>query len=319
MNSELTVLAGHPLCTVQDLGRPGWRRYGVPAGGAADRRSLRVANALAGNPPGAAALECALGGPSLRLEETRVAAIAGADHSPLLDGSPLAIGPMGPEGRSFLWRAGAVLRFGAPRSGVFAYLAVAGGIASAELLGSRSASPRAGIGAALRAGDPVPLGPPPRGSRPGRALPAGALPPGSPPGVIRIVAGPDEDRFPERARAALYQTDFRVGRTSDRTGYRLEGARLESPGDPERRSVPMVPGAIQAPPGGEPIVLLADGPTIGGYLVPAVVVSADLGALAQTPPGGTVRLRPVSLDEARRLLAEEETALAALATALQAG
>ncbi len=310
----LTVLAGHPLCTVQDLGRPGWRRYGVPAGGAADRRSIRVANALAGNPPGAAALECALGGPSLRIEETRVAAIAGADHSALLDGTPV------PTARSFLWRAGAVLRLGAPRSGVFAYLAVAGGIATPEVLGSRSASPRAGIGAALRAGDSLPLGPlgpAPLSARPDRTLPEGKRPAGAPSGFVRVLPGPDEDRLPPGARAALYGTEFRVGRTSDRTGYRLEGARLESPGDPERRSVPMVPGALQAPPGGEPIVLLADGPTIGGYLVPAVVVTADLSALAQTPPGGPLRLLPVSLDEARRLLAEEEGALEALAAALR--
>lgn len=312
------------LTTVQDLGRPGHQGDGVPEGGAMDAFALRVANLLVGNPPAAAALEATLDGPTLRFARATLVAVTGADLSAQVDGRPL------PPWRSALVPAGGTLAFGAARAGCRAYVAVAGGIDVPPVLGSRATCLPATFGGhegrALRRGDVLPVGAPaataPRPSVAERSASAGArgvhwsaLPPYGC-GVVRLVAGPELARLDATSRAALFARELRVGAQSNRMGYRLEGAPLALAAPVELLSAGVAMGTVQLPPGGAPIVLMADRQTTGGYPRLGEVASVDLPVLAQLRPGDAVRFTELSLDEAQRLYLERERALDALARAL---
>ena len=283
------------LTSVQDpVGRRGWRYLGVPVGGAADAWSARLANRLVGNPDDAAVLEATLHGPTVRVASSTVLAVTGGLQA-MVDGLPL------PQASARAVRPGSVVRIG-PGSGARGYLAVAGGIEVDLVLGSRSTDLRTGFGGhegrALRGGDRLPVGRP-RGS-PMRWT--GRLPAPQP---IRVVAGPHaEDRLP-----GLISGEWTVSAEADRTAVRLDPA-LDGGGEVASLGLPL--GAVQLPPDGRPIVMLADRPVTGGYLVPAVVIGADVGRVAQLRPGDAVRLASVSLDEARRAWIEAEEELAAL-------
>ena len=286
------------LTSVQDaLGRAGWRHLGVPVGGAADPWNARLANRLVGNPDGSALLEMTLLGASLRFGSPCRVALTGA-LAGTLDGTPLALNVA----RDV--RPGAVLRVGRGE-GARGYLAVGGGLAIRPLLGSVATDLRTGFGGlggrALRNGDVLPLHA--SSPRPGYGW-AGTWPAGP----IRIVAGPHAERF---ASDALTASGWRVGPAADRTGVRLEGSPLAAEmGEVATMGLPL--GAIQVPPDGLPIVTLADRPVTGGYPVPAVVVGADVGRVAQLRPGDEVRFVSVSLEEARSALRRAEEELAAL-------
>ncbi|MDI3316926.1 MAG: 5-oxoprolinase subunit PxpB [Bacillota bacterium] len=293
------------LTTVQDLGRQAWRGYGFVQAGALDRTALMVANALVGNPPGAAALEVTVAGPVLRFLRPVRVALAGADLDARLDGRPVR------PGERVEAEAGQILRFGARRRGARAYLAVAGGLDLPVLGGSRSTDLVAGLGGLqgrpLRAGDRLGAGKRAEEPPPGeRLLPL--LPPLPEPGAaleVRVTLGPDDDLFEEEALARLFRQGWRVARESNRTGMRLEGEplafRAEARSGRAGRafSEPVALGAVQVPPSGEPILLLADRPTIGGYARVATVVDADVDRLAQLVPGDLVHLVPVSREAAR--------------------
>ena len=300
--AALSVLAAPSLLTVQDLGRPGHRALGLPAGGAMDPWALRTANALVGNPEETAALEWAVGGGLLRVEGgPALIALTGADADATVDGAPL------PTDRSVRVPEGARLRIQGLRRGQFLYLAVAGGIDVPTVLGGRGSYLPAGLGGvgghALRAGDRVPLAPEPADApADGAMLPPDLrdpLPP--PPGVLRLIAGPRADHLDADGWAQLLGQTFTVGVTADRTGYRLGGPALTAGRRADLPSEPTCSGAFQLPPGGQPIVLMADAPTIGGYPTPAVVCSADLGRLAQCAPGTAVRFALIDVTEAQRL------------------
>lgn len=281
----LEVVEPGLLTTVQDtMGRGEWRHLGVPAGGAADPWCARLANRLVGNPDGAALLEVTLHGPTLRAGSPVLAALTGA-----LDAS--IDGLAWPTGTSRVLRAGSVLRVtdGTDARG---YLAFAGGIGVEPVLGSRSTDLRSGFGGlagrALRAGDRLPLGAgAPAAPRRWIGQPSS--------GPIRIVAGPHADRL---APDALTAATWRLSHQSDRTGARLEGPTLTA-GVEEIASVGLPAGAVQLPPGGLPIIALADRPVTGGYPVPAVVIGADVGRVGRMRPGDELRFAEVSLDEAR--------------------
>lgn len=327
----VTVLRPGLLTTVQDLGRPGWQRFGVPVGGAMDPVALRVANALVGNSEDAAALEITLQGPRLRFDADALIAVCGADLSPTVDGMPL------PQWRPVLVRRGSVLAFGRPRWGVRSYLAVAGGWDVPSVLGSRSTDRRAGLGGiggrALREGDRLPAGVPTPlahhlmatlsgrvDRRPlasvtwrtsPRAYPAYAAPP-----TVRALRGPEFDAFSPEAQAAFFTRPFRVTPQSDRMGYRLAGPTLALRKAIELVSEGVSTGTVQVPPDGQPIVLLADRQTAGGYPRIACVATVDLPVLAQTPPGAIVRFREVSMGEAQALLVQREHLLRRLRAAI---
>jgi 5-oxoprolinase (ATP-hydrolysing) subunit C len=289
----IEVIEPGPLTSVQEpFGRDGWRHLGVPAGGAADRWNARLANRLVGNEDRDALLEITLGGAAMRLDEPTVVALTGG-LSGSIDGVPLEL-----EGRRI--RAGATLRV-EPGWGARGYLAVAGGIAVEPVLGSASTDLRTGFGGldgrALRAGDRLEVG-----QFVGRPARAPAVPGGGP---VRIMAGPYGAPLD-----ALVATAWTVGAEADRTGVRLDGARLGDAGEIPSMGLPL--GAIQVPPDGRPIVMLADRPVTGGYPVVACVIGADMGRVAQLRTGDAVRFASVSKDEAILALREAEDRLARL-------
>lgn len=329
----MTVTVLHPglLTTVQDLGRPGWQHIGVPVSGAMDAFALRVANALVGNDDGAAALEITLHGPQLHFDVDALIAVCGADLSPAVDDVPL------PQWRPVLVRRGSVLAFGRPRWGVRAYLAIAGGWDVPAVLGSCSTYLRAKLGGlegrALREGDRLFAGVPSPaaqrlmaalssrlGRRPyatvawhvsPRAFPAYAARP-----IVRALRGPEFDGFTPDAQEALFTQPFRVTPQSDRMGCRLAGPALKLRAPLELLSEGVTAGTVQVPPDGQPIVLLADRQTAGGYPRIASVTTVDLPVLAQAPPGTFLCFREVSLGEAQALLACREQLLRRLRAAI---
>ncbi len=278
------------LTSVQDAGRFGHRRLGIAWAGAMDGPALAAANAAVGNEPGAAGLECTLSGPTLRFLASVPFVVAGADLGATLERADLGAWPV-PRGTAVLARAGNVLRFGPRRSGCRAYVAFAGGIDVPEVLGSRSTDLGSAFGGfagrALRAGDRLALGP--RSRRAGRETP--------PLDVdtravvrLRVVLGPQDDHFADETLERFLSQTFDVAATSDRVGCRLLGEPLLHRGASEIASDGMLPGSIQVPPDGRPIVMGVDGPTTGGYPKIATVVQDDLGRLAELVPGES-RLR----------------------------
>lgn len=272
----LVVLRPGLHTTVQDRGRTGSRRYGVPPSGAMDQDSLARANTEVGNPPEAAGIECAWPGPVLEALGSVTVALTGADFTAEVDGRAVQVN------RAIEMRRGQVLGFRSPRRGMWAYVAVQGGIDVVPVMGSRSTLVRSGLGGlsgrTLRAADILCAGP-------GLAGPTsiGVHQPQEAP--IRLLLGPHPEAFAPDALERFVRSCYEVSVHSDRAGYRLDGPAVEQRGSGEILSQGMVPGAIQVPPDGQPIVLMPDGPTVGGYPVLAVVAERDLGRLAQLRPG----------------------------------
>jgi KipI family sensor histidine kinase inhibitor len=296
----LEVIAAGLLTTVQDEGRAGWRRLGVSGSGAADAPALRAANRCVGNPPGAAGLEVTAAGPRLRFLAPVSFSVTGADLSPVLhrEGAPPA--PV-PHGARMSAAAGHVLAFGARQDGFRAYVAFAGGIDVPPVLGSRCTDLAGGFGGlagrALRRGDHLALGTPAGDAGP----PAGAPRDRAARDVsVRVILGPQDDHFTPATVATFLGEAYAVTPESDRTGCRLRGPALAHAGAAEIVTDGMVPGCIQVPPDGQPIVMLAAAPSTGGYPKIATVVGTDLPRLAQLLPGeGRVRFRAVTVEEAQ--------------------
>jgi biotin-dependent carboxylase-like uncharacterized protein len=261
----------------------------MPVSGAMDRWALAAANLLVGNLPDAAAFEWALTGGRLRFDRDTRVAVCGPGVS-----TTAAL----PAGREF-----ELIR---PTEGRFLYLAVSGGLDVPKVLGSRSTFAPAGIGHRLRAGDTVPMS----AAASGRSgLPAGM--PNYASGVVRVVEGPQRALFAPADWEQFLQSTWRVSRISDRMGYRLEGDAPVTAPAADLPSEAACVGAIQVPPDGWPIVLMADGPTVGGYPKIAVVISADLPVMAQRPAGATVRFQLVTVGEAQAALRQRQGSLTA--------
>ena len=324
----IEVLRPGLLTTVQDLGRPGLGAQGVPPGGAADAVALRVANLLVGNAPGAAGLELTMAGPRLRFARDTLVALGGAEMQAEVDGVPVGAW------RAVRVRAGETLDVGGAHGGCRAYLACAGGIGVATVLGSRSTYLPAGFGGmegrALRAGDRLALGEAGEDAaavwsaieREGRTAASwrvapGALPAYGPEPTLRLLPGSHTAALTPDARALLFAEPFRVSPRSDRMGCRLEGPALALAAPLELTSEGVAVGTVQLPPGGSPIVLLADGGTTGGYPRIGHVATVDLPLLAQLRPGDPLRFRATARDEAHRLLRAREREIDRLAHALR--
>ncbi len=294
----LEVLEGGLLTTVQDGGRHGWARYGVPPSGPMDPLALRAANLLVGNSAGAAGLEVTMAGPALRLAQPALIAVCGAEFE-------LWVGEIAVRTWHAVYvRPGQVVRFGRCTRGMRACLAVSGGIALAPWLGSQATCLAAGLGGlegrALRAGDVLPLGPaqPDLARRGGDGWPAALRPPYTPRPTLRAVLGPQDNHFSADALATLLGADYEVTPSCDRMGYRLAGPPLAGAGG-EFISDGIVTGSVQVPPDGRPIVMMADHQTTGGYPKVATVIRADLALLAQCLPGDRIRFRAVTVVEAQ--------------------
>lgn len=271
-----------------------------------DPWSHRLANALVGNDASAATLEVTLVGPEMEFDDERLVAVAGAEFELSVDGRRQAMNA------TFTVAAGSRLRIGARGSGARGYLAIAGGVGVAKILGSRSThlvSRLGGLsGRALAAGDAVPLEP--AGEAP---IPIGVAPPRLPtPGVetrIRVLAGPHEDRFTADALDLLVSAAYRVGTDSDRMGFRLVGPRLTHKGTADIISDATPLGVLQVPASGQPVLLMADRQTTGGYPNLATVISADIGLAGQLAPGDSIRFAVVTAHEALAALIKQERLL----------
>jgi biotin-dependent carboxylase-like uncharacterized protein len=293
----IEIVKAPPFATVQDLGFPSGRAWGMPQGGAMDPEWLGLANRLAGAGPGAAAIEWASGPGAIRVRSTVRLAVVGLAEL-RLDGQLLT-----PPALGFTASAGSTVSLAPGMHHRFSYLAVEGGISVPQVLGSRSTYLPGGLGGhegrRLQTGDQLPIGRDTVGPPPGVAVTPlqryaalGDL-------DIRVTRGPQWDRFDERMRAGFFAGRFTVARASDRMGYRLDGPTIRPTETAALPSEAACLGAIQIPDGGQPIVLMPDGPTVGGYPKLAVVVRADLRRLAQCTAERAIRFREVSLEEAR--------------------
>jgi len=281
----LRVLSPGLGLTIQDFGRPGCARFGVPPGGAMDPRAAAAANRLLDNPPEAPVLELCWQGQQLEVLRDGWVAVAGA-------GAAAGHAPSS----AFRVRAGERLSFGAGQHGLWTCLAVPGGFAAPRILGSASANPRAGIGRGLAAGDELGCGSEAVFSPPdavaSRVMAWSEIPDLARPPVLRVWPGPQWDWFAPEERDRFFVADWRISPRSDRVGFRLDGPTLAAPGR-QLISEPVLPGSIQIPAGGQPIITMPDGPTLGGYPKLGLVDPADLAWLAQTRPGQRVRFIPV--------------------------
>ena len=297
---EVNVIRAGMLTTVQDLGRTWHRAAGVPVCGAMDPFALRVANLLVGNPENAAAIEFTLAGPEIVFEKDALVAVCGGDFGALPTWQPAMI------------RAGEPLRFFHARRGCRGYLAVAGGLRITPVLGSCSTFVRGGFGGwkgrALRDGDVLEAGDAERRISGTWRVDDRILPEYAPAPEVRVVAGSQADEF----GGEFFSTEFEVSSQSDRMGVRLKGGALERRTTEGVPSATVVPGTVQVPPDGQPIVLMADAQTIGGYPQIAHVISVDLPLVAQLRPGDRVRFRQVTLGDAHELVLARERALGML-------
>jgi biotin-dependent carboxylase-like uncharacterized protein len=286
----IEVVRAGLLDLVMDLGRPGFRAQGVPAGGAADAPALTLANRLVGNADGAAGLELLLQGPVLCFPRGGRIALAGADMGARLDGVPVSMG----QAREI--PPGGTLELGLAEAGLRTYLAVAGEIQAPAVLGSRSTFLPGGFGGwqgrALRTGDLLPIGCPAAMRTGGHAHAARAS------GGLRILPGPQLASFGDNALHALAEAAFCLSTDSNRLGLRLSGPALDYAGG-ELLSQAVLPGTIQVPPDGQAIILGWDGPVTGGYPVIAGIVAADLHRLAQLRPGDKLDFQFITPGEAR--------------------
>jgi antagonist of KipI len=322
---SIEVIRPGLLTTVQDLGRPGFQQYGVPVGGAADEVGLRLANMLVGNAEGEAALEITLAGLSLRFDEDTLIAICGADLSPTIDGAPV------PAWRPVFVRRGSTLRFEEARKGCRAYIAIAGGLEIPEVMGSRSTYLQGGIGGyhgrALRRGDML-------ACRTSSTRPTGAdlvdrasflttswsvrseaFYRKSP--LLRAIPGPEFGSFTPASREIFFSEAFEVTSRSDRIGCRLSGPMLRLAAPMEMISEGVATGTVQVPADGNPILLMPDRQTVGGYPVIAQIASVDLPSMAQLMPGDRIRFRMTSVEVAQHLYHEREAALRRLKVVLR--
>jgi antagonist of KipI len=313
----IEVVDGGMLTTVQDLGRYGYQRYGVPTSGAMDLFSLRAANRLVGNPDDAACLEMTLVGPRLRFVSPVTIALTGADLDARWNGGPL------PRWESILVEPQTELWFAGPRSGMRAYLAVAGSLDVPLVLGSRSTYTRSRLGGLdgrkLQAGDTLDI----TGDRPvllggTLRLPAARRPACGHAHVLRVVLGPQDDCFTVGGIETFLSSTYTVAPQSDRMGCRLSGPPIEHLRGPDIISDGTPFGAVQVAGDGAPIVLMADRGTAGGYTKIATVIGPDVPVLAQAAPGETVTFEAVTLDAAYRAVREQEDRLAAIAPVARA-
>lgn len=312
MTECLKVLSPGLQTTVQDAGRRGHQDVGVPVAGALDRVSFALANALVGNPPEAPALEILLHGPTLEVAATsvRVALVGGIGGIELLGDEPRTV----PSGESVRLTQGTRFRVNPLGDAACAYLALGGGIAAPLLLGSASTYVRGGLGGLdgrpLSAGDVVPGSLDAAEDRPehelGSTLEAGLDQ------TIRVVLGPQDDYFAQEAIAAFLSSEYRISQQADRMGFRLEGPELPHTEGYDIVSDAIVAGSVQVPGSRQPIVLLVDAQTTGGYSKIATVISADIPVLGRRRSGRPVRFAAVTQSEAEAIRREEEAKLRAL-------
>lgn len=318
---SIKVLRPGLLTTLQDLGRYGFQRYGVIVSGAMDQFSLRIANLLLGNKENSACLEITMMGPSLLIQKDTLISICGGNLSPKIDGYPV------PQWRPVYVKEGSIVEFGACISGCRAYLAVAGGFDIQEVMGSKSTYLRAEIGGfqgrSLKENDILgfnkcsdeginiikklsSMNQSSYFAAPNWFVSTEILPKYNSNPIIRIIHGGEFEKFSAESRELFFTSEFQITPQSDRMGYRLKGPTLELSQPLEMISEAVSFGTIQVPPDGNPIVLLADRQTTGGYPKIAQIASVDLPLVAQIKPGEKIRFKEISIEEAQMLYIQRE-------------
>ena len=314
-SQSIEVISAGLLTTAQDLGRRGYQRFGIPVCGALDPVSLRIANILVGNSEGEAGLEITALGPTIRFASDTVVALVGADFRIDLDGREARTW------ESVEVKAGSVLNIGAASDGLRAYLAIAGGVDVPSVMNSRSTDLKGNFGGhegrPLRDGDSLPIGESTHiANWSQRGLPSGISrqPTFGQEFQIRVVLGPQDREFTRSGTETMLTSEYIVTADSDRMGYRLEGAEIDHESGPDIVSDGTALGSVQVPGSGQPIVLLADRGTTGGYTKIATVIGPDIGLLSQALPGAKVRFVSVSVEEAHEVLREQEAMIREIKT-----
>jgi len=310
---SVAVLNPGLLTTVQDLGRVGYQRFGVPVSGAMDPRAAAIANILVGNPEGEAVLECTMMGPQLRFDEAACIAVTGGDLGPTLDGRPV------PGYAALSVRGGQVLRFTGLKTGCRAFIAFAGGLDIPMVMGSRSTYQKANIGGfrgrKLEKGDALAL----RASVSElRNMGVRSITPEFVPRAeytLHVILGPQDDAFTPEGVGTFLGGVYTVTPEFDRMGCRLDGPAIQHREGADIISDGIAMGAVQVPASGKPIIMLSDRQTTGGYTKIAAVMSADFRILAQLKAGDHVRFRQVSVQFAQDALLTQRAALQALRAA----
>ncbi len=317
----LNILKPGLLTTIQDLGRYRYQDLGVNVGGAMDTFALRLANLLIGNKETEAGLEMTMAGGSFSFDQDCLIAICGGDFRPTIDG-----------GRVSMWRPiyikkGTVLNFSYAKKGIRAYMAVSGGFNVSEIMGSKSTHIKAQFGGfegrPLQKGDCVPLGPfsktqvslmaflehrlkSPFFSEANWSIRPSVLPTQTSESELRVMIHSDAHLFKQQSLNAFFHDSFTITSQSDRMGYRLKGNPLDYKTEQSILSEPIQMGAIQVPPDGQPIILMADRQTTGGYPIIGHVIQADLPLLAQSKPGDTLCFKTTTIEAAQEALIERE-------------
>ncbi len=302
---QIKIIKPGLLTTVQDLGRSGYQQYGVTVSGVMDNVSARLANILVGNDEGEGLLEVTMLGPEIELLEDMVVAITGGDLLPMLNGNAVAMG------RSFLAKSGDKLAFRGVKNGCRSYVAFSGGIQVPILMGSKATFTRGSIGGhegrALKTGDILTIGNP---GKPLNLLTGKELRESwyeyNQTIELKVVLGPQADAFTEAGVKTFFSNAYAVTNECDRMGYRLEGEKIEHKKGGDIISDGIAMGAIQIPSHGQPIIMMADRQTTGGYTKIGNVVTVDLPKVAQAKPGDKIVFKEVALEEAHRLLRELE-------------
>ncbi|WP_079527557.1 5-oxoprolinase subunit C family protein [Halobacillus hunanensis] len=320
----LKIIKEGMLTSVQDLGRTGYQKYGVIVSGSMDSYAHRIANLLVGNEENAAALEATLLGPEIEFKQDSMIAICGGDLSPTINGQKVNTW------RSIFVKEGSVLKFGKSRTGCRAYIAVTGGLDIQEVMDSQSTYLRAKLGGyqgrALKSGDQLPMVHPNDMQRKLMDsirqrmgsnyvyetdwMPAAdMIPEYSSQPVIQMLRGPQYALFNEQSQRIIYEEPYSVSSQSDRMGYRLEGSPLSLTESKELISEAVAFGSIQVPSDGNPIILMADRQTTGGYPKIGQIASVDLPLVSQLKPGDQISFREVTLEEAQRALIDQEKSI----------
>ncbi|CAH0344331.1 biotin-dependent carboxyltransferase family protein [Bacillus sp. CECT 9360] len=327
----ITITKPGLLTSIQDLGRYGFQKFGVIASGVMDPISHRIANLLVGNEENAPTIEITLLGPTIEFNESALISICGGDLSPTIDGKPVRLW------RSVLVKKGSTLQFGKCRSGCRAYLAVAGGYVVQSIMQSKSTYLRAEIGGfngrALQAGDQVSFNPPgelstkviqylARNLSPHAfvqsewSVASDLIPNNKNSPSIQVIKGRQFDLFTKESQNMLFENVFEITSQSDRMGYRLKGSILSLDKAEEMISEAVNFGTIQVPADGNPIVLLADRQTTGGYPKIGQIATVDLPLLAQGKPGDRIRFAELTHEDAELLYLEKEVQMQRLKTGI---
>ena len=281
--------------SIQDLGRKGYQKFGVPVGGIMDRYSAIITNYLVGNEKNVPLLEFFMGDLKIKFLQNSIFAV-GANSEVKLNGEKIE------PWRAHMGKEGDVLEISQPKNGVYGYISFKGGVKCNKVFGSCSAYPQAGWGRYLRGGDIVELQSPSKKMPKRRGLPTELIPKYERNPTIRVILGPQIEHFAEEGIRTFLNNEYIITEESNRMGYKLEGARIEHSekgADIISDAIPL--GSIQVPENGKPIIMLADHQTTGGYAKIGVVISADIPKVAQTPIGGKLKFKEVSVEEAQKI------------------